>query len=127
MPRVSYTQTVTGIGDNLSQAREVSDSASIDVDESIPDSSTDLQINIAIDVSEVSFLAIKSDQDITIETNSGSAAADTLTISGGVPLIYSGTAGETFFLGTDVTAIFVTNASGAAARLQIKGLQDATP
>lgn len=102
-------------------------SSNIEVSESIADGQTAKAITLAIDVSAVSLLVIYSDKDITIKTNSSGSPDDTLTVSAGVPLIWYTGCGTTFFLGTDTTVIYVANASGSEAALQISGLQDATP
>ena len=103
------------------------------VDESVPDSSTDLQINVTIDVSALVVIYLLSDKDVTIETNSGSTPDDTIVLKANKPYIW-GNDGDTFDaasvtqkLSVDVTAFFVTNASGAAAQIKCEVLQDATP
>lgn len=93
----------------------------------VADESTDLAINIAIDVSALKLLYLVSDYDLTIETNDGSDPDDTLTLKAGKPLVWHEDCGYSNPLGTDVTALYATNASGADATLYIKTLQDATP
>jgi len=88
---------------------------------------TDKRVDIAIDVSELKLLYIHSDQDITIETNSGSAADDTLTIKANKPFVWYADCGLTNPLGTDVTALFITNAGATAANVKIRTLEDTTP
>jgi hypothetical protein len=100
------------------------------IEESIPDSSTDLEITWDCDVSEVVNVLFLSDQAITIETNSGSVPDDTIVLAANVPFFWSKNNGMslTNFLTTDVTTnIFVTNASGSAATLKIRMTQDPTP
>lgn len=98
----------------------------IRLDESIPDESTDLAVALALDVSQIKGLYIVSDQDLTLETNSGSAADDTIALVAGVPLVWHPGCYMTNPLATDVTALYVTNASGAAARLQAEIIVDPT-
>ena len=95
--------------------------------ETIADGVTDKQFNIAIDVSAVKYFYIVSDQDITIETNSGSTPDDTLNLKAGKPYEWHVDDEDSFRLGTDVTAFFGTNASGATATIECECLQDATP
>lgn len=93
----------------------------------VADSSTDLAINMAIDVSALKLLYMVSDQDLTIETNDGETPDDTIALKAGKPLVWHEDCGYTNPLGTDVTALFATNASGTDATLYVKTLQDATP
>ena len=99
----------------------------LNISESITDSSNDLELTGTLDVSAMVALLMYSDQDVTIETNDGTTPADTITLTAGQPLIWHSSSGFTNPLGTDVTSFFVTNASGSAANLVIKGLQDPTP
>ncbi len=127
MPSSTITQTISGIGGNITQSRQLSAEGSIDIDQAIADAEVDKSIAFVLDISEVAMIAIKSTQAITIETNDGTTPADTLSLAANVPLVFSGAAGETNPFTTDITELFVTNASGAEAQLQIKVLFDPTP
>jgi hypothetical protein len=96
------------------------------IEETVPDSSTDLEIAFALDVSQLKSIYIVSDQDITLETNSGSAADDTIALVAGVPYIWHSDSYHTCLLGTDITELYATNASGTDATLQIEALYDPT-
>src|SRR3990167_2131297 len=48
------------------------------IDESVANGQTDSQINVAIDVSAVKSIIILADQNVTLETNSGSTPAHTI-------------------------------------------------
>lgn len=75
----------------------------------------------SIDVSEVQSILIKSDQDITIKTNSSGSPDDTLAIKAGMPYIWiTGKSYDTLKLTVDVASIYVTNT--AAANLSIEVL-----
>lgn len=114
---VILSQTVTSSGSN-----------EINVDESIPDSSTDLQVTMNIDVSVLKSLYIESDQNITIETNNGTTPTDTLTLVANEPVIWTTNSVHSNPLTADITTdIFITNSSGSAANLKWRALQDATP
>jgi hypothetical protein len=97
------------------------------ISESIPDSSSDLEVNWTCDYTALELLYITSDQDITIETNDGTYPDDTLTINANQAVSWAD--GDEFDcpLTADVTALFVTNASGLAAQLEIRSLTDPTP
>jgi len=104
----------------------------IKINESIPDSSTDLQVVLAIDISQLKLFLMKANGAILVETNSGSTPDDTfnLTATNGVAWSASAQAGEAVqaqVLSTDITTdIYVTNSSGAAVTLEIFALIDPT-
>lgn len=98
-------------------------------EETVATGVTDREFAVAeIDASAMQFLWIYSDQDITIETNSGSAADDTITVTGGEGILWYTNSPFTNPITTDVTgSIFVTNASGATATITIVVGQDPSP
>ncbi len=99
-------------------------------DVSVPDETTDHQINIAIDVSLLKSFYLDSDQDVTVESNSGSAPDDTFTLKANSPLIWDENDGQPnpFVSAVDVTKLFVTNTgNSAAAAVRIRVGQDSTP
>lgn len=119
------------IGTNtpIEQVVDMTGSGVIDVQESVGDGQTDLQINVAIDVSALQAIQISSDQDVTIETNNGTTPDDTFTLKANKPITWvaNDVAANPFASGVDVTAVFVTNSSGSTANVKILGVQDATP
>ena len=110
----STTQSFTGSG-------------AISISESVSNGGTDVQINVAMDVSALKSVWINSDQAVTLETNSGSAADETISLLANQPYIWYTGSYFTNLLATDITAIFITNASGATATIQIEATYDATP
>jgi hypothetical protein len=103
-------------------------SGRISINETVADSVTDGLIVVpTIDVSAVKSFILLSDQDVLIETNSGSAADDSISLLAGVPYVWNTDSYDAFLLTVDVTALYVTNASGAAALIRMEALVDATP
>ncbi|MDZ4250311.1 MAG: hypothetical protein U0990_09510 [Candidatus Nanopelagicales bacterium] len=103
-------------------------------DEPIADAQTDKLVNVAIDVSALQSFYMVSDQAVTIETNDGTTPQETIVLKANEPLSWikgSNQLGGADYpavpFGGDVTAFFVTNASGSAAQLKIEILQDPTP
>ncbi len=112
----------------LSQTVEISGTGEVNVDEAIPDASTDFEITFLIDQSAMVSLYIESDQNITIETNSGGAPTDTITLVANEPIIWTTNSVHANPITADVTAnIFITQSSGSTANLKIRTLQDVTP
>jgi len=81
---------------------------------------------MTIDVSQLKAIYILSDQNITLETNSGSAPADTLNLLANVPYVWHTGSYFTNLLTTDVTASYWTNASGSVANVNIELVVDPT-
>ena len=98
------------------------------VSESIPDSSTDLEVDWVCDLSALFALIIVSDQDMTLKTNDAGAPIQTFLLKAGEAIPWSkNLVGLLNPITTDVTSIFLTNSSGSAANLRIRSLSDATP
>jgi hypothetical protein len=95
--------------------------------ETVADAQTDYEINFDLDVSACKSFYLVSDQDVTFETNSGSAPADTISLRANEPYVWHANAYDSFLLGTDVTSVFITNASGSTATIYCVALYDATP
>lgn len=95
--------------------------------ETVANGQTDKQLNIAIDVSAVKGFWLESDQDVTFETNDGSTPDNTISLLAGKPYVWDADSYDAFLLDTDVTAVFITNASGAAATIWLLVDYDATP
>jgi len=93
----------------------------------IADGVTDQLVTIAIDLSELESLYILSDQAVTIETNNGAAPADTFSMLADTPLVWHSTDYHANPLSVDVAALYITNASGSTANIDIRVLQDTTP
>jgi hypothetical protein len=112
---------------SLSQRDTFTGEAEANVSVSVPDSSTDFEVTLGIDVSEIKSIIIASDQNITVETNDGTTPDDTFTIEANNPLIWNVDSPAATPFSADITALFVTNASGAAATFNVRCLVDATP
>ena len=127
---MSFSQTVAQSirvgGQDVAQNNAYSADSQTSVDVAIPIEA----VNFALDVSQIKALFILSDQDLTIETNNAGpdpAPDDTISLVAGVPLVWTHDSYYANLLTTDITALYVTNASAAAARLRIEALHDATP
>ena len=99
------------------------------LDEAIADSTTDQLIAASLDVSAIKAVEMMSDQDITVETNSSSSPTDTFVLQADVPYRWNTemVAYDALLLTADVTALYLTNASGSTANIKMRVLSDATP
>lgn len=101
------------------------------IDVSIPDEAVDTQVAFAHDRSEGAALLIVADGVCTLKTNNSGAPDDTLVLAADKPICWqSGNTKDAAALplfDADVTALYVSNASGAAVRLRIFSLGGVTP
>jgi hypothetical protein len=114
--------------DLISLPVDVSSGQALELEESIPIGNDQLVGPFALDVSQVKAIFMACDKQVTLETNSSSAAAATIVLKANSPLIWLASDGyhANPFGATDVTSLYVTNASGAAATLRIRILFDPT-
>jgi hypothetical protein len=108
-------------------SKQYTGSSKVSLDETVASGSTDLLINVAIDVSAVKSFILLSDQAVTIETNNGAAPDNTIVLVANVAYVWTTDSYDTFKLTVDVTKIYVTNASGSTATIKLEALVDATP
>lgn len=122
------TDQITIDGEVLSQTNSFTSSAVVKVTETVADGQTDQTIGaVTIDVSEIDTLYINSDQDVSFQTNNGGAPDDTIALLANRPLTWNAQSYYTNLLTTDVTEVFITNASGSTATVDIRVAYDATP
>lgn len=126
---VTITENVSATSPTLNVAASkqftATGSAYVEIEETIAASQANSLINLAIDVSAVKWIYIHSTVACVLETNDGTTPADTLTLVAGYPYQWHAGRYDTFKLGTDVTALYVTTTVEAV--LTIKVLYDSTP
>lgn len=133
---MAITHTFTYKFDNgsqvISQTVALSAGQQISIDESFANGAADVLVAVNIDISQLQSLFILADGVITIETNSSSAPDDTLLLAANKAVVWQkaqytldAAANENLF-DADITALYVSNASGATVRLQIQALIDPT-
>lgn len=122
-----FTDAVTTNEGQLAYAKEVSGELKIALDVLVPDSETDFDVLVGIDVSQIQGIYIVSDQDITLETNNGTTPDETISLKANVPYKWHGECYDSNLLATDITALYFTNASGEDATVKIRVVSDPTP
>lgn len=117
-------------GDTLSTSNAYTETGEVNiVAESVPDSTTDQLIVISIDISEIASIYIVSTQDMTLETNNATTPIDTIALQANVPYVWNPDLNSYYTnkFTTDVTAIYLTNASGSTATFDLRCIYDSTP
>lgn len=93
----------------------------------ISSSSSDVEVTIAFEMAGLQAIVIYSDVTLTLETNDGSSADDTFTITAAKPFVWYKDSGVPNPFTADVTGFFFTNGTGGNATVNIRGVADATP
>ena len=83
-----------------------------------------LEIDLAVDVSQIKSFAIYSDKEVTLKTNDLSAPAQTLTLKAKVALGWNTDDPAANPLTVDITKFFLTNAGLADAKVKGSFLVD---
>lgn len=128
----NFTRGWTNGGASLSKQVQVNSGAELNVDETIPVSTTDQLVAFAMDVSQLKGLYIVSNTALLLQFNDGTTPSNTITLAANTPYMWffgdpaiRDTAGAA--ITTDITGIFATNSSAdTAALLQIRALYDPT-
>lgn len=129
MPTHKITHRVEAGGETIQQTSEVTADQETNVEVTVAGSTTDDQVDVAIDISDLKSIYMETDQDLTVETNSGSTPDDTFTLKANMPMTWNTDSSlpNPFASATDVTALYLTNAGSTAATFRMKVLQDVTP
>jgi hypothetical protein len=124
----TITQGIAGSGVTRTKTFSYTQAGVAMIDgEEVATAETDYELNFDLDVSACVSFYLESDQDVTFETNDGSSADDTIALKAGKPYIWHSESYDTFLLETDVTSVFITNASGSTATIYCVALYDVTP
>jgi hypothetical protein len=95
------------------------------IDDTIPAGDTNREILAAIDLSKAKVIAIKSDKNLTLKTNSSSAPANTINLLANVTYLWETGGYFANLLTTNVTKFFVTNANVTDATFAVIVLSEA--
>lgn len=128
----TFTRGWSNGGSTLSKQIAVDAGAELNVDETIPASTTDALVAFAMDVSQLKGLYIVSNVALGLQFNDGTTPSNTITLVANRPYVWvfgdaaiRDTAGAV--ITTDITGVYVTNADADnAALLQIRAIYDPT-
>lgn len=128
---MSFSQTETyqigGAGVNITRSKTYTGEGYTSLDVSAPIAS-DTEYVFALDISQIISLFFVSDQNVTLEFNDNVGAGGTIALVANVPYIENS---DFYFAASLITAnttlVFITNASGAVASVQLSVLHDPTP
>lgn len=128
MASFTIQETVTYSGQSVSKSNTLTGGQVTLIDgETVATAQTDVLFSVTVDVSQVKAFYLVSDQDVTFETNSGSSPTNTIALKANIPYIWYTNKYDTFKLTSDVTAVYITNASGSTATIYMFAVLDVTP
>ena len=86
------------------------------------------EVAFTLDIGQIVFFYMVSDQDVTIDFNATPTGVPTIALKANVPFIVRASAEmyNTTAFSTDITKLFVTNASGSTANIVVESLYDST-
>lgn len=98
----------------------------VGISEAVADSVTDQEHALVLDVDQIKALIIRCDQDMEVEFNDGTTGVPAISMKKDVPYIWTTDSYDDLILSTDVTKVFVTNASGSAGTFELEAIVDPT-
>lgn len=108
----------------LTLVETVTDAYERNFDQSVP-IATNTLYNVSLIQAKLKSVCMKSDQAVTIKTNSPGSPQETINLVAGQAYIWTlqtDGAGKIPFAG-DVTAMYITNASGSAANFSLRAIE----
>ena len=128
---MAFSQTVKFIwsegSNSVEQSFAQSSGAESNIDEEFTTGTTDGLTAFTLDYSQCKvFYMLASGGALTVKTNSSGAPDQTIALASGVPYVWVATSGITCPITTDITALYITNASGATVTRKIRSLTDPT-
>lgn len=96
----------------------------LDVD--VADSVTDGLHAMVLDVTQVKSVIITSNKAVTLEFNNSGVGVPEIVLVANMPYLWTTNSYDSLILTADVTALYITNASGSTAKVQIRALIDPT-
>lgn len=112
----------TGGSAPLADAVAVQGELATEANIALAGAATNQQENIAFNHTNLRGVYIKSDQDVTLKTNSSGSPDNTITIKAGIPFVWVYQSGITNPFSAAVTTTYWTNAGSAAATIFMRTL-----
>lgn len=128
MATLTIQEAVASGSSNISKTNELTGGLVTLIDgEQVATAQTDVLFSVTIDVSQVKGFYLVSDKSITFETNDSGAPTNTISLVANIPYVWYTNKYDTFKLTSDVTGVYITNASGATATIYMFVILDVTP
>ena len=112
------TIQINNNGTVVGSSQTITGGAEANLDEPIPQDSTDLEILYSLDVSQIKSIVILADQAMTLKTNSSSVPDETLSLLANDPYEWHTGSLHTNLLATDITSLFMTNTTAGTLKIE---------
>lgn len=122
---LTRSMTISGHGVG-GVAVSISNESEYVLDAEVADSITDGLHAMVLDVDQVKSIIMVSDQAVTLEFNDSTTGVPTIVLVANVPYVWTTNSYDSLILGTDITKVYITNASGSTANVKIRALIDPT-
>ena len=124
----SLTVTIVSGGSSNTSTKTYSGGARISLSETVGGAATDQLHAFALDLSPTKLFYMHSDVAMTVEFNSNAGAGGTIVLVADVPYFFTTDTiwDETTDITADITAVYVTNASGTSGTITIEAIYDPT-
>lgn len=121
---VAHTFSFGHAGGSVSLSDQVTLSGAIATEASfsVPGSTTNQQQAIDFNQSNLQGVYIKTDQDVTLKTNSTGSPQETISLKAGIPFVWVKGAGVANPFAGNVTTTYWSNAGATAANVQVRTL-----
>lgn len=126
VPTLNIAFSIGGLGTSLSKNKTITDEGDLCLEVEIANGQTNKLIAAVLDVSQVKGLVLMATKEMTLKTNDTGLPGNTIVLQPNIPRVFTGEAGEVSPLTVDVTAFYVTNASGEDGTFHAKAIYDAT-
>lgn len=126
-----YQQFITVNGERIADLSSSYTTDGLDArDLTIPDSTIDQLVDLVFTRADCSLILFSSDQVVTLEFNDNAGAGGTIVLAAGFPWIWHTDKSDLTLsdvITSDVTALYITNASGSEAAVIARVALDSTP
>lgn len=124
----TFTTSVSGGSEAISKSKTVTGEIAIEMNYSIPDSTSDEAFACAFEYDKLQGLYMVADQNLTVKAstaldpiNSNATVGNaTIDLTANVPFVWYSGCGLANIFDSDVAALGVSNSSGSAATLQVQ-------
>lgn len=113
-------------GVSIDEGKTYTGNSRFDIDEPVADSVTDQLHAVALDIDQAVAIWVMSTVDMTVEFNDSTTGVPTIALKANVPHVWTTDSYPVNLFTADLTAMYVTNASGSAGRIKFGYVVDPT-
>lgn len=117
----------SGGGISLSSNTAYTASAEYNITQAVGGAETDTEIACVLAVAEIESIYISVDQDMLLEVNNNVGVGGSIALLANIPYTWTTDSYAASEFAVNITAFFVTNATGTAGTFQFRCIVDSTP